>query len=127
VTAALDHTIVPATDKAASARFIADILGIDGVQPWGPFVVVPLAHGTSLDYVDASPVEEHHYAFLVDEDEFDAVFERIEASGTTYYADPFRHMPGQVNHHYGGRGVYFDDPDRHLMEVLTQPYGTTPE
>ena len=128
MTATLDHTIVPATDKAASARFLADILGIDDVAPWGPFVVLRLGNGASLDYVDATRVEEeHHYAFLVEEDEFDTILGRIEASGTGFYADPARRSPGTVNHHYGGRGVYFDDPDGHLMEVLTQPYGSAPE
>ena len=120
--ATLDHTIVPATDKAASAAFLAHVLGIEGARAWGPFVVLPVGNGTTLDFVDAASPPEHHYAFLVDEDEFDAMFARVRASGAAYYADPFRRQPGEVNHHYGGRGVYFDDPDGHLMEILTQPY-----
>jgi catechol 2,3-dioxygenase-like lactoylglutathione lyase family enzyme len=126
VTVVLNHTIVPARDKRESAGFLGRILGIEP-EPWGPFLLLPVANGVSLDYVDAADFEEHHYAFLVDETEFDPIFERIKASGTTFYADPFRHQPGEINHHYGGRGVYFDDPDRHLMEVITQPYGADPE
>lgn len=127
MTAALNHTIVPAKDKQASAEFLRDILGTEPTTAWGPFVLLPLDHGLTLDYVDANEFDEHHYAFLVDETEFDAVFDRIVASGVSYYADPFRQQPGEINEHYGGRGVYFDDPDGHLMEAITQPYGATPE
>jgi extradiol dioxygenase family protein len=126
MTAQLNHTIVPAIDKHASAEFLGHILGIDAGRAWGPFVVLALANGVSLDFVDAAAVEEHHYAFLVEEGDFDTTFERIRATGTSYYADPFRRRPGEVNHRYGGRGVYFDDPDHHLMEVITRPYGATP-
>jgi catechol 2,3-dioxygenase-like lactoylglutathione lyase family enzyme len=123
----LNHTIVPATDKRASADFLSRILGLLEPTPWGPFLVVPVGNDVSLDFMDAHDFEEHHYAFLVDETEFDPIFERIRTSGATYYADPFRHRPNEINHLYGGRGVYFDDPDRHFMEVITQPYGETPE
>jgi catechol 2,3-dioxygenase-like lactoylglutathione lyase family enzyme len=127
VTVALDHTIVPARDKQVSAGFLSRILGVPLAPPWGPFVPVQLGHGTTLDYVDAHDFDEHHYAFLVDDAEFDAAFDRIRASGTAWYADPFRHEPEAINHHYGGRGVYFDDPDRHLMEIITATYGADPE
>jgi catechol 2,3-dioxygenase-like lactoylglutathione lyase family enzyme len=123
----LDHTIVPATDKDASGRFLADILGVPLGTPWGPFLPVKLGNGTTLDFVDGGQFDEHHYAFLVDEPTFDAAFERIKASGVAWYADPFRHEPEAINHRYGGRGVYFDDPDRHLMEIITATYGATPE
>jgi catechol 2,3-dioxygenase-like lactoylglutathione lyase family enzyme len=123
----LNHTIVPATDKRASADFLSRILGLLEPTPWGPFLVVPVGNGVSLDFMDAHGFQEHHYAFLVDEAEFDPIFERIRSAGAAYYADPFRHRPDEINHLYGGRGVYFDDPDRHLMEVITQPYGETPE
>ncbi len=127
MTVALDHTIVPARDKLVSAEFLARILGVEPKR-WGPFLVLRVGNGASLDVVDAGDhFDEHHYAFLVDEADFDPIFERIRASGTTFYADPFRSQPGEINHHYGGRGVYFDDPDRHLMEVITQPYGDEPE
>jgi len=127
MTVALNHTIVPATDKAASAEFLRQILGLAEATPWGPFLVLAVPNGVSLDFVDATEIHEHHYAFLVDEAEFDPIFERITATGVPIYADPFRKQPGQINHLYGGRGVYFDDPDGHLMEVITQPYGAEPE
>lgn len=127
MTAELNHTIVPATDKRVSADFLGTILGIDGATSWGPFVVLPMANGVSLDFVDATGFQEHHYAFLTGEDEFDAMFARMRATGTGFYADPSRRTPGEINHHYGGRGVYFDDPDHHLMEIITQPYGANPQ
>jgi catechol 2,3-dioxygenase-like lactoylglutathione lyase family enzyme len=124
VTAVLNHTIVPARDKVASAAFLADVLGVDAAKPWGPFAVLALRNGVSLDFIDAIDFDEHHYAFLVDDAEFDAVFERIRARASRFYADPHRQQPDEINHHDGGCGVYFDDPDGHLMEVITRPYGT---
>jgi catechol 2,3-dioxygenase-like lactoylglutathione lyase family enzyme len=127
MTVALNHTIVPASDKAASSEFLARILGVPPAKPWGPFLVLALGNTVSLDFEDAHEVHFHHYAFLVDEADFDPIFERIKAAGVSYFADPFRKQPGRINHLYGGRGVYFDDPDGHYMEVITQPYGDTPE
>jgi catechol 2,3-dioxygenase-like lactoylglutathione lyase family enzyme len=123
----LNHTIIPATDKRTSAEFLSSILGVEAARPWRPFLVVAVANGVTLDFADAEVVDQHHYAFLVSESEFDPIFARIRERGVNYYADPFRHQPGEINHRYGGRGVYFDDPDRHLMEVITQPYGSDPE
>jgi catechol 2,3-dioxygenase-like lactoylglutathione lyase family enzyme len=123
----LNHTIVAAHDKQASAEWLAGILGIETEPAWGPFIPVALADGVTLEYMDATGFDGQHYAFQVDEDEFDAIFGRVRAAEVTYYADPFLRQPDQINHHYGGRGVYFHDPNGHLMEIITQPYGPTPE
>jgi catechol 2,3-dioxygenase-like lactoylglutathione lyase family enzyme len=121
---ALNHTIIPARDKRASAAFLAGILGLPDPTPYGPFMVLSIPNGVSLDYLDGGDsFDQHHYAFLVDESEFDPIFERLQAAGTKFYADPHRTRPGEINHHDGGRGVYFDDPDDHVMEVITRPYG----
>jgi catechol 2,3-dioxygenase-like lactoylglutathione lyase family enzyme len=83
---------------------------------------VTLANGVGLDYDQAGDtIEPHHYAFLADDDEFDAAFGRISQAGLEYYADPGCREVGQINHRWGGRGVYFRDPDGHLMEILTRP------
>ena len=118
----LNHTIVPARDKQASACFIAEILGLDPPQPFGPFVCVETANGVSLDYDDRSPVVEHHYAFLVTEDEFDAIFARVNERGLMFWADPGHRRAKMINDN--GRGFYFQDPCGHNMEVLTRAYGT---
>lgn len=120
MTISLDHTIVRSTDKHAAAAFLGTILGIEPSPPWGPFVPLVIPNGVTLDYMDAYAVAAQHYAFLVDDPEFDAIFERIVRSGAAYYADPHRTRPGEVGHHRGSRGVYFDAPDGHLMEVLTR-------
>ena len=124
MTVELNHTIVPATDKRRSAEFLSRILGVDASDQWGPFIPVVVANGVTLDFMDATGITEHHYAFLVAEEEFDPIFERIKAAGTAWYADPGRRESERINHHDGGRGVYFDDPDHHLMEVITRPYGS---
>jgi catechol 2,3-dioxygenase-like lactoylglutathione lyase family enzyme len=122
----LNHTIIWAHDKAKSAAFLAGILDLPVGPQWGPFVPVQVGNGVTLDYADAENIQSQHYAFLLDEDEFDAAFTRIQESGLTYYADPFHRHPGEINHNYGGRGVYFNDPDGHNMELMTTPYDTTP-
>lgn len=122
----LNHTIVPSREKEAAAAFLAGILGLEPAKPWGPFMVLDVGNGLSLDYIDAGDDEfdTHHYAFLVGDDDFDPIFERILASGAPWYADPHHTQPKEINHHWGGRGVYFDDPDGHNLEVITRPYGS---
>jgi catechol 2,3-dioxygenase-like lactoylglutathione lyase family enzyme len=120
-----NHTIVPARDAEASAKFLTDILGLPAPVRFGPFWVVTLENGASLDYQHSDehiPIE--HYAFLVSEDEFDAIFERIRARGLTYWADPMHSRSFEINHLDGGRGVYWNDPDGHYLEILTRPYGS---
>ncbi len=119
-----NHTIVHSRDKATSAAFLAGILGLRTPSPFGHFLVVEFDNGASLDFIDAgdTDVVAQHYAFLIDEEDFDVVFGRIEARGLDFWADPFKQHPGEINRHAGGRGVYFDDPDGHLLEILTRPY-----
>lgn len=119
----LNHTIIPARDKEASAQFLAEILGLGPPTPFGHFLCVETANGVSLDYADRSgPFEPGHYAFLVAEEEFDTIFARVTARGTRFWADPGHTREGVINDH--GRGFYFEDPSGHNMEVLTRPYGT---
>jgi catechol 2,3-dioxygenase-like lactoylglutathione lyase family enzyme len=121
-----NHTIVHSRAKAASASFLTEILGLPAPRPFGHFLVVDLDNDASLDFIDAGDMrfETQHYAFLVDEDDFDLVFRRIQERGLDYWADPFKKQPGKINHRDGGRGVYFNDPGGHLLEVLTRPYGS---
>ncbi|MDN5855971.1 MAG: VOC family protein, partial [Actinomycetia bacterium] len=124
----LNHTIVRAHDKHTSAAFLAKILDLPLDPPWGPFLPISLGNGVTLEYVDVgdAPVQSQHYAFLVTDDVFDAAFARIRDTGITYWADPFHQQPGQINHDHGGRGIYFDDPDGHNLELQTTPYGNPP-
>lgn len=123
----LNHTIVHARDKHASATFLAGILDIPVAQPWGPFAPVPVG-GVTLEYLEVgdAPIQPQHYAFLVSDDVFDAAFARVKDAGIAYWADPFHQQPGRINHEYGGRGVYFDDPNGHNLELQTAPYGDAP-
>ena len=122
--AELNHTIVWCSDKQRSAEFLTDILGLPPARPFFHFLVVELKNGVSLDYYQKEgPVSAQHYAFLVSDEEFDTGFARIQEQGLAYWADPARSKPGEINHHFGGRGVYFADPDEHLMELITRPYG----
>jgi catechol 2,3-dioxygenase-like lactoylglutathione lyase family enzyme len=125
--AQLNHTIVFCRDQEASSRFLAAMLDRPAPKRFGPFHVVDLDNGVSLDFRTADePVATQHYAFLISEPEFDAVFGRIQAQGLDHWADPHRSRPGEINRHDGGRGVYFPDPDGHMLEVITRPYGSGP-
>ena len=120
----LDHTIVHATDPAASARFLTELLGLDPPASTGHFWAVEVGNGVTLDYDRREPpITSQHYAFLVADEDFDAAFARIRERGIAYDADPGGRRPGEVNTRDGGRGIYFDDPDGHRMEILTVPYG----
>ncbi|MFE0131088.1 VOC family protein [Streptomyces sp. NPDC059037] len=122
----LNHTIVVAKDKKASAQFLADILGLEVGPQYGPFFPVTIPNGVTLDYYegDGGPFVPQHYAFLVSEDEFDTIFGRIKAAGLTYWADPYHKIENEINTNDGGRGTYFDDPNGHKLEILTRPYGS---
>jgi catechol 2,3-dioxygenase-like lactoylglutathione lyase family enzyme len=124
---ALNHIIIPAKDKDASATFLADILGVKAQPQWGPFRPVQTSNGVTLDFVDSKDVRTQHYAFLVDDKEFDASFARIKKAGITYFADHDKSGRGEINHHWGGRGFYFEDPNGHLLELITKPYGKASE
>jgi catechol 2,3-dioxygenase-like lactoylglutathione lyase family enzyme len=120
MTITLNHTIVPARDKDASARFFAEIFGLSYSGPAGYFAPVHVNSTLTLDFGDADTFDIHHYAFHVDDVEFDAILERVRASGIPYGSDP-RHLENrQLNSLNGGRGFYFRDPSKHVLEVLTR-------
>ena len=120
----LNHTIVAARDSKASAAFMAEILGLGAPTPFGPFMGVDTDNGVTLDFLDSDDeITAQHYAFLITEEEFDEIFGRIRARGLRYWADPGQQQPGRINHHDGGRGVYWADPDGHWLEIITVPYG----
>ena len=118
-----NHTILYAHDSEASAKFLAEMLGLSAPARWGPFVVVKTDNGTNLDFMDTDgEITSQHYAFLVEESDFDAIFERIRARKLAYLADPGQTQPNQINHRDGGRGLYFEDPNRHFLEIITRHY-----
>ena len=121
----LNHTILYARDSRASATFLAAVLGLPAPVHWGPFQVVATENGANLDYLDADgEIASQHYAFLVSEGEFDQIFGRIKDRKLSYWADPGQTRPSEINRHDGGRGLYFEDPDGHLFEIITRPYGS---
>lgn len=119
----LNHTIVHARDKVASARFYAEILGLGEPKAMWHFMVLRLANGVSLDFMETDEeIQPQHYAFLVSEAELDAILGRVKQAGIAYYPGPAKREAGQINHLFGGRGFYFEDPAGNFLEVLTQPY-----
>jgi extradiol dioxygenase family protein len=124
---AFNHTIVAAHDKVGSAAFLTELFGLPAAESFGPFMAVTLEHGASLDYADVPEGDEirpQHYAFLVSEDDFDAIYGKISDRGLEHWADPRASRPGEINRNDGGRGVYFRDPAGHYLEIITRPYGS---
>jgi catechol 2,3-dioxygenase-like lactoylglutathione lyase family enzyme len=122
----LNHTIVAARDKRVAAHFLADALGLEVGHPFGPFLPVETGNGVTLDFADsdAEPIPSQHYAFLVSEEEFDAIMGRLQQAGIEFYADPGHRRAGEINRNDGGRGAYFADPNGHNLEIITRPYGS---
>lgn len=121
MTVQLNHTIVPARDKKLSAHFIAEVLDLEVGPPYGSFLPVELDNGVTLDYQEHETFAEQHFAFLVDDDLFDAAYQRLLDRGVPTWADPGHTKPGEINTRWNGRGVYFPDPSGHNMEILTRP------
>ena len=125
MTVEFNHTIVWSSDSKASAAFLADILGLVEPKRWGPFQVVVTANGVNMDFLNKQgKIAPQHYAFLVSEGEFDQIFGRVKERGLTYWADPENTQEGEINNRDGGRGFYFKDPDGHMLEAITRPYGS---
>jgi catechol 2,3-dioxygenase-like lactoylglutathione lyase family enzyme len=121
----LNHTIVWCRDKKKSSEFLVRILGCSPAIQIYHFMVVQLANNVSLDFMEkGGPISIQHYAFLIEESEFDATFSRIRKEGLSHWADPAKSRPNEINRNDGGRGVYFEDLDGHVLEVITRPYGS---
>lgn len=121
----LNHLIVWSRDQAVSAGYLAEILGLADPVSTPPFTAVQVTNDVTLDFLSVGrEITTQHYAFLVTESEFDEIFGRIKERGQTYWAHPGHDGEGEINTRDGGRGVYFDDPDGHALEILTRPYGS---
>jgi catechol 2,3-dioxygenase-like lactoylglutathione lyase family enzyme len=125
-TISFDHTIIPSTDKDRTTAFYSDMLRLPAARPEGPFAAIDLDNQVSL-YIGGwdSTVRPQHYAFLVSEEDFTAIYAQILDRGVEHWADPHAKRPGEINHDDGGRGVYFRDPDANWLEVITRRYGDT--
>ena len=120
MTITLNHTIVPAKNKQASAEFFAHLFGLKVESPLGHFAAVHVNDTLTLDFAEREAFESHHYAFHVSDEEFDAIFARVQKAGLEYSSDPLHQNLGQINHRKGGRGFYFYDLDDHNLELLTR-------
>jgi catechol 2,3-dioxygenase-like lactoylglutathione lyase family enzyme len=125
MTVKLNHTIVAARDKEKSALFFSELLGLETPSLLGPFAMVGVGDGLTLDFMTTEgDIASQHYAFSVSEAEFDQIFARLKERGLPYWADPYQTKRGEINLWDDGRGVYFEDPNGHLLEILTRPYGS---
>jgi catechol 2,3-dioxygenase-like lactoylglutathione lyase family enzyme len=115
----LDHTIVPAKDKVASAKFFAEIFGLTVKPGQGYFAQVQVNESLTFDFADDPKPRSHHYAFHISESEFEAIFGRVKAKRLPYGSGPYNYNDGQIYSRRGGRGFYFEDPNGHLLEVMT--------
>ena len=125
MTIELNHTIVHATDHWAAARDVAGVLGLGEPSAFGPFAVLEMGNEVSLDFMAVEgEIGSQHYAFLVSEEDFDAIQGRLREAGRQWWADPAGRRPGEINTNDGGRGLYWKGPDGHWLEIITRPYGS---
>ncbi|RLU90488.1 bleomycin resistance protein [Streptomyces griseocarneus] len=127
----LNHIIVHVKDRRAAAKFIADLMETAPPVDWGPFTQITSSNGVGIDFADdlvpTDRINGSHLAYLVTDEEFDAIFGRIQGQGLRYWADPAMSREGEINRHYGGRGVYILDPGGTCaVEFITTPYAETP-
>jgi catechol 2,3-dioxygenase-like lactoylglutathione lyase family enzyme len=115
----LDHTIVPARDKLASAKFFAEIFGLSVKSADGYFAQVQVNDSLTFDFADETEPQSHHYAFHISDTEFEAIYERVKSKGLPYGSGPYNHSDGKIYTRRGGRGFYYEDPNGHLLEVMT--------
>ena len=115
-----DHTVVAVRDKDATAAYLADLLGLAPAVPYGPFLMHTFANGAHVHLAtSASAPVSTHLAFRTGEATFDQVLEQVRRRGISYWADPFRREPGAVYTDDGDRGFYWNDPDGHVLELIT--------
>lgn len=120
MTLVLNHTIVRASDRDASARFFADLLGLAVGEPAGPFTPVRVNDELTLDFDDRGPVVAGHFGFLIDDDSFDQLLRRLEDQPELRFGSgPEQGWDRQINRLAGGRGLYVGDPDGHSYEFFT--------
>ena len=120
-----NHTLVHVRDKWAAARDVGGILGLAEPTAFGPFAVLQLDNGTSPDFIEETgDITGQHYAFLVGEDDFDTIWNRLRERGSQWWGDPGKQRPGEINRNDGGRGLYWEGPDGHWLEIITRPYGS---
>ena len=121
----LNHTIVHVKDRWAASREVGEVLGLPAAMAYGPFAELRLDNAASLDFMDSEgEIHGQHYAFLVSEEDFDLILDRLRDAGRQWWADPFKGKPNEINHGDGGRGLYWDGPDGHWLEIITRPYGS---
>jgi catechol 2,3-dioxygenase-like lactoylglutathione lyase family enzyme len=124
----LDHTIVPARDKLASARLLAELLGVAWAPSgMGPFAPVYVNEGLTLDFIETDedfPV--YHFCFRVDQPAFDAILARIEAAGIPYRSTVRGPVDRRINTEFGGSMIYWNQPEGHQWEMLTVSYARPP-
>ena len=120
MTITLNHTIIPARDKEAAARFFAQIFGLAYNGADEHFAPVKVNDTLTFLFDDDTNFESHHYAFHVTDEEFDAIFGRVKARGIPYGSGPQSQDDMQTNSRRNGRGFYFKDPNGHSLELLTR-------
>ena len=120
-----NHTLVHGKDTWAAAGQVGRVLGLAEPSAYGPSRCSGSTTAPRLDFIeDTGEITAQHYAFLVGEDDFDAIWGRLQADGRQWWADPHKRRPGEINHEDGGRGLYWQGPDGHWLEIITRPYGS---
>lgn len=118
----LNHTIVPSHDNVESAKFYENIFGFKFIKEWGHFAVVKVNSTLTLDFQTKETFSSIHYAFKVSDEQFDLIHNRLKNNDIKYGSEPYSFENSEINHNHNGRGLYFSDPNGHVLEIITMDY-----
>jgi len=118
----LNHTIVPSYNNVESAKFYERVFGFEFVKEWGQFAVVRVNTTLVLDFAIKENFSTNHYAFKVSDHQFDEILGKITMDHIHFGSGPSSVDDGEINNNDGGRGLYFEDPNGHVLEIITKDY-----
>lgn len=120
----LDHTMIPSHTRDQSATLLAELLGVPCcADKEGPFFAVYVNENLTLDFIQTDeefPI--YHFCFRVDDETFQQILNRLQTANIKYRSTVFGPMDMQINTEYGGKQIYWNEPDGHQWEILTVSY-----
>ena len=104
--AMLDHLIVPSHGRKASAKLLADLLGVQSGESFGVFSAVYVNETLTIDFMEGDKFDVHHYCFSVTDEEFETILTKLRDKKIPYRSSPHGPMDMKINTDNGGKNLY---------------------